>query len=562
MNSMLPSSRADPRRDRVLEALLARNNIEPTVRARAEQLASHTRRPAEQVLNQMGVVSDRDLANAYAEVCGCEVWDPDLQPPLEVDDSQIQHTFLEEHRLIVLDVQPEVVVVAASDPLDDEGFAGLAFATGRNVVIKAALPGDYRRAAHDRRGAPEPEGRLDDLKLQADVERVLDIGADSQAARLLGSVLEAALARRASDIHFDPWRHDFRIRLRVDGRLAEYQVAASDLAAPVIIRIKVLANLDLGERRLPQDGRATFVVEGRSMETRVSIVPSVFGEAAVLRVLDLVGVDFDLARLGVAEPEAAILTRAAHANHGIFLLAGPTGSGKTTTLYALLNSLAGAEKKILSIEDPVEHHFRHVNQIQVAPQIGLTFAHALRSFLRQDPDVILVGEIRDAETAAVAIQAAMTGHLVLASTHANDAVRAVPRLIDMGVEPYQMGAALLGSAAQRLVRRLCMHCRTERRPREAEQVFVAAVGGEPPERAWHARGCDRCGGTGYAGRVALLEAFICDDALSGVIARGEPIPVLAELSRACGRRSMEQDGVAKAAAGLTTLSEIMAVVGA
>jgi len=560
--SFAPSPDGDTRRQRVFDHLVEAARLETSVQTRAEQLAAHTRRPLEQILNQLGVVSDAELAHAYAEVCGCEVWDPAREPPLAATEAGVQAAFLEAHRFLVLALEPKRVVVAAFDPLDDEGLAGLAFATGRDVTVKAALPGDYRRSAQ-LAGDNVALGEVTaGLRLQADVERVLDVGADSQAARLLSTVLEAAVARRASDIHFEPRRHDLAVRLRIDGRLVGERLEPSDLAGPLVTRIKVLANLDLGERRLPQDGRATFVVEGRTVETRVSIVPTVFGEAVVLRVLDRVGVSFNLDSLGVAPPEAAILNRAARANHGIFLLAGPTGSGKTTTLYALLNSLAGADKKILSIEDPVEHHFEHVSQIQVAPQIGLTFASALRAFLRQDPDVILVGEIRDAETAAVATQAAMTGHLVLASTHANDAVRAIPRLIDMGVEPYQLGAALLGAAAQRLVRRLCPHCRTERDAREPERLFAAAVGASAPEAVWAAQGCPRCAGSGYAGRVSLMEAFMCDEALAGAIARSEPIAQLAERATICGRRALVLDGLEKAAAGLTTLSEVMSVAGA
>jgi len=553
---------ADPRRRRVFEHLVDVGQLEASVQARAEQLAIHTRRPLEQILNQLGVVSDADLANAYARVCGCEIWDPELEAPLSAAEAGVQPTFLEAHRFLVLGLEPRRVVVAAFDPLDDEGLAGLAFATGRNVTVKAALPGDYRRSVQLAGDETSLANVTADQRLQADVERVLDLGADSQAARLLSNVLEAAVARRASDIHFEPRRHDVSVRLRIDGRLVTERVEAGDLAAPLVTRIKVLANLDLGERRLPQDGRATFVVEGRTVETRVSVAPTVFGEGVVLRILDRVGVEFNLASLGVAQREADILARAAQSNHGIFLLAGPTGSGKTTTLYALLNSLAGADKKILSIEDPVEHHFEHVSQIQAAPQIGLTFATALRSFLRQDPDVILVGEIRDAETAAVATQAAMTGHLVLASTHANDAVRSIPRLLDMGVEPYQLGAALLGAAAQRLVRRLCPHCRISRAAREPERLFAEAVASLPLEQVWEAQGCVRCGGSGFAGRVSLMEAFLCDEDFGGAIARGEPIAQLTQRAQLCGRRAMVEDGLEKAMSGLTTVAEVMSVVGA
>jgi len=550
----------DPRRGRVVDHLVAGAGLEAALVERARLLATRTGHPVEQVLNQMGVVADGELAAAYAAASGCRVWDPAAEPAQRLGPPPAQLAFLEAQRLLPLHLSEETLVVAAYDPLNDEGLAGLAFASRRTVEVRAASPADYRRAAHELFGAREPDNAGMDLRLEAEVQRVQDVDSDSDAARRLSATLEAAVARRASDIHIEPRRHDAAVRLRVDGRLTEIAKVAPDVAAALVSRIKVLSNLDLGERRLPQDGRATFVVEGRPVEARVSLVPTVFGEAAVLRILDRVGVDFDLSALGISPPEAGLLEIVVQANHGIFLLAGPTGSGKTTTLYALLNRLAGAEKKILSIEDPVEHHFGHVNQIQVAPQIGLTFAHALRAFLRQDPDVILVGEIRDPETAAVAIQAAMTGHLVLASIHANDAVRVVPRLQDMGVEPYQLAAALLGAAAQRLVRRLCPSCRRERAPTEAELRFAAAIGAEAPARAWEADGCPSCGGSGFRGRVAIMEGYRCEEALAEAIARGDAASTLRMQARSAGLREMALDGVAKAEAGATTFTEVMSAL--
>src|SRR5262249_34165722 len=256
----------------------------------------------------------------------------------------------------------------------------------------------------------------------------------------------------------------------------EHERVSADLAAPAVSRVKVIANLDLGEKRLPQDGRTTFVIGGRQGDVRVATSPPVFGETAVLRILDPASVPLDLGPLGWSEAGAEKLLAAARSPHGMFLITGPTGSGKTTTLYALLQTFAGSGKKVLSIEDPVEYHFEHVVQTQVAPNLGLTFASALRSFLRQDPDVILVGEIRDPEPAPVAVQAAMTGHFVLASVHANSALAVLPRLQDMGVEPYQIAAGFRGAAAQRLVRRLCPKCRKRAQPSEAERVFAREVG--------------------------------------------------------------------------------------
>lgn len=548
------------RRDRVVERLAEVLHLDAAVIDRARLLAARNGQPLEQVLNQMGVVADEALAQAYADVCGCRVWDPTLEPARLPDPDVVDRNFLIARRMLMLEAEPGKLVVAVFDPLDHEGLAGLAFASGRNVELRVATPADHRRAAHEVFGDRGSEHQRVDLRLEADAQRVADVSADSEAGRRLSDILEAAVARRASDIHVEPYRHNAAIRLRIDGRLCEHAHASTTQAAALVSRIKVLANLNLGERRLPQDGRATFVVEGRTVEARVSLVPTVFGESAVLRILDRVGVQFDLHALGIGGHEAALLERAAQAHHGLFVVAGPTGSGKTTTLYSLLGSMAASEKKILSVEDPVEHHFAHVNQIQVAPQIGLTFAHALRAFLRQDPDVILVGEIRDPETAAVAIQAAMTGHLVLASLHANDALRVVPRLQDMGVEPYQLAATLLGAAAQRLVRRLCPACRVERPPSAAESVFAQTSGARAPVRAWTEVGCEVCNGSGFRGRVALMETFMGDDVLWDAIARSEPAATLSALASGAGLRGLALDGLDKAELGATTHAEVMSAL--
>ena len=335
---------------------------------------------------------------------------------------------------------------------------------------------------------------------------------------------------------------------------------AADLAAPAVSRIKVIANLNLGERRLPQDGRTSFVIGGKSVDVRVATAPTVFGEGAVLRILDRSAVPLDLSGLGLADRVTQVLRKAGRAPHGIFLVTGPTGSGKTTTLYALLETFTGSPKKVLSVEDPVEYHFDHVSQTQVAPQLGLTFAAALRSFLRQDPDVILVGEIRDPETAAVAIQAAMTGHLVLASIHANDALAVVPRLLDMGVEPYQMAAAFRGAVAQRLVRRLCPHCRQAGAPTEAELAFVADQGLPAPMRTFRTQGCPACKGVGFRGRVPIAEAFLTNDVLLRAIADRQPAVEIARLAHGLGLASMAADGLDKALRGETTLEEVMGAV--
>jgi len=551
-----------PRRESVLERLLEQNLVDPSAVARAEVVAVRTRQPIEQVLNQLGSLSDDDLVEAYAAVCGCEVWEPSRAPAdVELADVGVTVDFLRRARILPLRREGRTLVCATCDPLDDEALAGLVFATGGDLKILAVRPADWTREFARSFGAPKAiAARPDERRLEREIDLVSDRSTEGAGARLVAAAFEAAIAAGASDIHFEPTRNDLRIRLRVDGRLVDHQTVSADLAAPAVSRVKVIANLNLGERRLPQDGRTSFVVQGKQVDVRVATSPTVFGESAVLRILDRSAVPLDLEKLGLTGPVADVLHRAARTAHGLFLITGPTGSGKTTTLYALLQTFIGSGKKVLSVEDPVEYHFDHVSQTQVAAQLGLTFAAALRSFLRQDPDVILVGEIRDPETAAVAVQAAMTGHLVLASVHANDALAVLPRLRDMGVEPYQLAAGFRGAVAQRLVRRLCQRCAAPGAPTEAEQLFAQALGRELPESLMHPVGCTYCRRSGFKGRVPISEAFLANDELLRAVADREPAKRIDTLARASGLQGMAVDGLALAIAGATTLEEVAAAI--
>jgi type II secretory ATPase GspE/PulE/Tfp pilus assembly ATPase PilB-like protein len=553
----LGAERLDPRREELLTWLVEAGVIDGNLLARARSVATRTGQSSEQSLNQMGAISDDLLAEAYARVSGCPIWSPVADPAHPLEGLSLKPEFLSSHRLLPLRQEGRTLLVAAVDPLDDRGLAGLAFASGLDLKILVARAGDFREYG-SAEGPTDAGEAIDERRLQSDVQAVADTGAESPSARLLAAVFEAAAARGASDIHFEPRRHDLRVRLRVDGQLHDHEIVAADYSVSLISRIKVLANLDLGERRLPQDGRATFVVGGRAIDVRVAILPSAFGEAAVLRILDRAGVSFTFEGLGFDGAQQALLRSMSKAPHGLFLVTGPTGSGKTTTLYALLENMRSDNRKILSIEDPIEYHFAHVVQIQAAPQIGLSFASALRAFLRQDPDVILVGEIRDEETAEVAIQAALTGHLVLASLHANRALGVMPRLLDMGIEPYQLAAGLQGGLAQRLVRKLCPSCRAPRAPSAHETAFLQRFGSRA-DSIYDARGCPACDLRGYKGRVAVAEGFVCDEPLSAAIAARAPAQELQHLAEAAGLRSMRADGCAKVAAGLTSLAEIMAL---
>jgi general secretion pathway protein E len=556
---------ADPKRGQrpaILDHLREVMGVDASAIARAELAAARTGQPIEQVLNQLGGLSDQHLVDAYVAVSGCRAWRPEEQPPLaDLRDIGVTADFLRRSRLLPLEHPGPNLVCAACDPLDDDALAGLVFATGRDVTVLAARPADWRRAFDQMFAADGPTGPpADTRRLEREVDLLSDTASEGGGARLVAAIFESAIAAGASDIHFEPRRHDLRIRLRVDGRLLEHQVVSADYAAPAVSRVKVIANLNLGEKRLPQDGRTTFVVQGKQVDVRVATSPTVFGEAAVLRILDRTAVPLDLDVMGLSEPIAAILRRAAKAPHGIFLVTGPTGSGKTTSLYALLQTFAGLDRKVLSVEDPVEYHFEHVTQTQVAPQLGLTFAAALRSFLRQDPDVILVGEIRDPETAAVAVQAAMTGHLVLASVHANDALSVLPRLRDMGVEPYQLAAGFRGVVAQRLVRRLCLACRQEEAPSKEALHLCREAGLATPLRAFAPVGCPACKGAGFKGRLPIAEGFLANETFLRAVAEHRDAATLAALAGDGGLTSMLADGLTKYQAGLTTVSEVLAAL--
>lgn len=551
-----------PRREGVLQHLIDQGVAEPSAVARAEVVAVRTRQPIEQVLNQLGALSDDDLVEAYARVCGCEVWEPTRLPAtLDLAEIGVSADFLRRARVLPLRRDGAALVCATCDPLDDEALAGLVFATQSEVTILAARPTDWTREFDRVFGGPrEVAARPDERRLEREIDLVSDRSTEGAGARLVAAAFEAAIAAGASDIHFEPTRHDLRIRLRVDGRMIEHQTVSADLAAPAVSRVKVIANLNLGERRLPQDGRTTFVVHGKQVDVRVATSPTVFGESAVLRILDRSAVPLDLDKLGLTEEVAAVLRRAARTAHGLFLITGPTGSGKTTTLYALLQTFIGSGKKVLSVEDPVEYHFDHVSQTQVAAHLGLTFAAALRSFLRQDPDVILVGEIRDPETAAVAVQAAMTGHMVLASVHANDALAVLPRLRDMGVEPYQLAAGFRGAVAQRLVRRLCERCAAPGPPTEAEQQFAKALGQGLPAAVMHPVGCTYCRRSGFKGRVPISEAFQASDAMLRAVADRAAPGEIERLARDAGLTAMAVNGLTLALRGVTTLEEVAAAI--
>ncbi len=384
---------------------------------------------------------------------------------------------------------------------------------------------------------------------------LLELTEDAPIIRLLNALLQQAVKERASDIHVEPFETELDVRMRIDGILSTVLRPPKIIQDALISRIKIMANLDIAEKRLPQDGRIGLLVGGKDIDVRVSIIPTVFGERAVLRILNKKQGALSLSDIGFDDDQRKVFSSLLARPNGIVLVTGPTGSGKTTTLYAALKNIYSEEKNIITVEDPVEYQLRGIGQIQVHSQIGLTFASGLRSILRQDPDVIMVGEIRDMETAEISIHASLTGHLVLSTLHTNDAASAATRLIDMGIEPFLVASSLEGVLAQRLVRTICPKCKSDYEPDENERRFFMT----PPERLYRGEGCAYCKQTGYYGRTGLFEIMVINESVRTMISGKEEAAALKKRSQETGMRSLHQDGLKKVREGITSLSEVLRV---
>ncbi|MDD3445557.1 MAG: ATPase, T2SS/T4P/T4SS family [Zavarzinia sp.] len=540
--------------------LLSRAMIASETLSRALLVQAETGEPLDRVLTRLGMISERALAEGCARALGLDLAGAGSFPRDAVAPGRLTPRFLRRARVLPLAETAEAVDLAVVDPFDSFAPAAVAFALGRPVRLKVAEGRDVEEALERLYTTGSGTSTAADSAAEsADVERMRDLSSDAPVVRLVNGLITRAVDLQASDIHLEPAEDGLKVRLRIDGALVEQEMMAPALRAAVVSRIKVMAGLDIAERRLPQDGRLRFAVRGHDIDFRVATSPVIHGESVVLRVLDRSHLALDFASLGFAPALTAQWRRALHRPHGIVLVTGPTGSGKTTTLYASLAELNTADRKILTIEDPIEYRLDGISQTQVKPRIGLDFASALRSFLRQDPDVMMVGEIRDLETVQVAIQAALTGHTILSTLHTNDAASAVTRLLDMGAEPYLVTSTLSAVLAQRLVRRLCPACRSPYAP-TAEALATLGIALAPEGLVFHrAVGCPDCGGTGYRGRLAVTELLVMSDDIARlVLARAEARDI-ARKAEAEGLRPMLLDGIDKVIAGATTIDEILRV---
>jgi len=514
---------------------------------------------------QKGLLTEKQLLEVFAE---------QLHLPLvSLEDRAFDAELLRalpprvvyRQRLVPVARVEDALQVATSDPFDLYAFDDLRLTTGLNIqpvlapreeiekVIKThyGLGGDTLDemvGGDDTPAAALEAGHGEDL---------LEAAQEASVIKLVNEIILEAVNERASDIHVEPYEHHMAIRYRIDGVLQEAPVPPQmhRFAAAIISRIKILANLNIAERRIPQDGRIKFNVGGRQIDVRVSVIPMLFGEGVVMRLLDKANVLFTLPQLGMDERSFGLFKGLIDRPHGIFLVTGPTGAGKTTTLYAALNAIVGPGLKVLTVEDPVEYNLTGVNQIPVNAAVGMTFEKGLRAILRHDPDVVMIGEIRDLETASAAIQAALTGHLVLSTLHTNDAASAPMRLIDMGVEPFLISSTMIGSMAQRLVRRICPKCKTDYEPDRAHLPTDLELA--PGEKLWRGTGCPNCRNTGYRGRSGLYELMVMSDAISEKIIERAPQHQIVSVAKQGGLRLLREDGWDKVRQGITTPDEVV-----
>ncbi len=517
------------------------------------------------LLVSLGLVSEKDVASGLAEQLGLTLADISMYSHTAVLNGSVSQRYLRESQIAPLHIEDDVLHVAMAVPQDSYAIDALKMASGFQLQIYLGTASDIELALNRQYGEEDASDQNQTNYLSQDniddIQHLRDLASEAPVVRLVNGFFSRALEVMASDIHIEPFEERLSVRFRVDGQLREVDTPAKSMAAAITSRIKIMANLDIAERRLPQDGRLSHRIEGKMIDMRVSTVPTSYGESVVLRILDKTALPLEFDALGF---EGTLLTdfqKMLDLPHGVILVTGPTGSGKTTTLYAALQSLNSPERKILTVEDPVEYQLEGINQIQVKPQIDLTFANALRSILRQDPDVIMIGEMRDPETAKIAVQSALTGHKVFSTLHTNSAASSITRLLDMGVENYLLTSTINGVLAQRLARKLCPVCRE---PYHPQQQLLAETGldglvSQNDTTIYRPAGCPSCNDTGYQARTALLELFTMNESLRQAILEHVDATKLQSIAEQQGMHTMHRDGLEKVIAGVTSLEEISRV---
>jgi len=521
------------------------------------------------ILIKLGIVSEDDLAAALARQHDLPLTEKADYPVSPLYLSKVSVNFLKASKIVPLREQDGGLVLAMVNPADDYAIKAMAMLTGMSVLpcvgtgkdVETALEKLYGdgRSSLDRIIDDVDQDRSNDS--EEDIARLKDLASEAPIVRLVNTLFLRAYELRASDIHIEPAEGKLRVRFRIDGVMREVDSAPKRLASAVVSRIKIMAHLNIAERRLAQDGRIRLQLRDQNIDMRVSTVPTLHGESVVLRLLEQNAIALDFNVLGFDQTTRDRLFRSLSQRHGIFLVTGPTGSGKTTTLYTALSHLNQPERKIITVEDPVEYQLDGVTQIQVNPDIGLTFASVLRSIVRQDPDVIMIGEMRDLETAEIAVQSALTGHMVLSTLHTNDAAGAITRMLDMGVEDYLLTSTVNGVLGQRLVRSLCNRCKVSYRASDemVQRLHLDRLSDAEHIELYKSTGCDACSETGYSGRVGIFEFLEVNDGIRNLVLKRADAAGIHRAAREQGMINMSEDGIVKALAGQTTVEEVLRV---
>jgi general secretion pathway protein E len=552
----------------LLLTLQARNKLSASELKKAERIQKTSLAESlPQLLVKLGLCSELDVADAFVESGHFEKVTPD-QYPLEMQlPETVSLRFLKNYHIIGLKHTNDAMTVAMMDPEDQFTINGLRLATGKPIIAKVGLLSEIDAALDVQYG--EDKSKMDKLIADSatddlgeeDLAHLKDLASEAPVIKMVNLIMQRAIETKASDIHIEPFEQSLKIRLRIDGVLQEIDAPNVKSTAAVISRIKIMAKLNIAERRLPQDGRIKVQMIGKELDLRVSTIPTMHGESVVIRLLDKENTVLDFAALGFAGRHLQQFIDVLSLPHGIILITGPTGSGKSTTMYAALKQLNTPERKIITVEDPVEYQMEGINQIQAKPQIGLTFASALRSIVRQDPDVIMIGEMRDLETARIAVQSALTGHLVLSTLHTNDAAGGITRLLDMGLEEYLLTSTVNGILAQRLVRKLCPSCKKGAiaSPEIVKDLRLQRFAPNGEIVLYQPIGCSACSNTGYRGRLAIIEFLPMTDPIRKLIMAHEEAGAIQKLAITEGMQTLYENGLVKVIEGITTLEEVMRV---
>ncbi len=513
------------------------------------------------VLLELGLIPDQKLADLQAQFLGLDRIQSSDLPTEPITELILPPDYQRSSSFMIVDVNDTTVTVATAQPFQTDSIRALGYFLDKRLVMKvidlSSLSGHLARLAATENFATVGELQSSGVAQEDDIERLRDVARDAPTIKLLNRLIASAVAKNASDIHIEPAEDLVRVRFRIDGALQLAEHLPKETQAGLTSRVKILARLNIAEQRLPQDGRIRIPIRGRDVDLRVSTTPVLFGESIAMRILDRQEVPLDFAALGFSKQDADWISRMISQPNGIILVTGPTGSGKTTTLYAALSSLNTPTSKLFSVEDPVEFHLNGINQIQVKPQIGLDFAAVLRSVLRQDPDIVMVGEMRDLETARIAVQASLTGHLVLSTLHTNSAAASITRLLDMGVEDYLLASCLRGVIAQRLVRKLCTDCRQKQKPSlEVAAIFKLSAA----TTIYEAKGCSKCSGTGYRGRTVVYELLNVGPDVRHLLSQHASESQLEGSAKKAGMTTMFDNARSKIMDGETSVDEVMRII--